>query len=64
MIYVHNALSIINVINDSSLIRLQSAWQGRDPLDPLRHLVRLKFHGALARDLASPISARLSLRDN
>lgn len=43
---------------------LRSAWQTGDPLNHLRHLVRLKIDGALARDLASPISARLTLRDN
>lgn len=43
---------------------LRSAWQTGDPLNHLRHLVRLKFHGALARDLASLILVRLTLRDN
>lgn len=59
-----NVLSIINIISSSSRIRLQSAWQAGDPLSNLRHLVRLKFHSALARDLASPILARLILIDN
>lgn len=43
-----NVLSIINIISGSSRIRLKSAWQAGDPLINLRHLVRLKFHGALA----------------
>lgn len=57
-------LSIFNVISGSSDIRPQSAWQAGDPLDSLRHLVRLDFPGALARDLASPLPVRLVLKDN
>lgn len=51
-------------ISGSSGIRLQPSWPAGDPLKYLRHLVRLSFLGALARDLASPISASLAPKDN
>lgn len=75
--YMHNILHAVSIIVLSGSGRTPryarsmtyvTFWQRcewrQDPLNHLHHLVRLKFDGALARDLASPISARLALRDN